>query len=191
MKRFGMLMGPLEVLDQIGLDVAAHVAGAMTPALAGRFEPNAAFEKMKTAGLLGQKSGKGFYTYKGRKRQVNDEAQELLATKATEPKLPPAARRAEGRERMVLLMVNEAAMVLGEGLADDAETIDLAMVLGTGWAPHRGGPLCYADTRGPADVLQALRGLAGRLGRRFEPCAELVRRAERKEPFTQPMTPAS
>jgi 3-hydroxyacyl-CoA dehydrogenase/enoyl-CoA hydratase/3-hydroxybutyryl-CoA epimerase len=192
MKRFGMLMGPLEVLDQIGLDVAAHVAGSMTPALAGRFEPNTAFERMKTAGWLGQKSGKGFYIHKGRKKEVNEEAQEMLATEAgrAAPRLPPAARRAEARERMVLLMVNEAAMVLGERLADNAETIDLAMVLGTGWAPHRGGPLRYGEVRGLDDVVQALRGLAGRHGRRFEPCAELVRRAEQKESFMQPMTRA-
>ena len=61
-------------------------------------------------------------------------------------------------------------MVLGEGLAESAEMIDLAMVLGTGWAPHRGGPLRYADERGPAAVVEALSGLAARHGRRFEAC---------------------
>jgi hypothetical protein len=59
-------------------------------------------------------------------------------------------------------------------------------VLGTGWAPHRGGPLRYADERGPGEVVRALAALQGRYGRRFEPCAELRRRAEAKEPFTQP-----
>jgi 3-hydroxyacyl-CoA dehydrogenase/enoyl-CoA hydratase/3-hydroxybutyryl-CoA epimerase len=83
-------------------------------------------------------------------------------------------------------MVNEAALVLAEGLAGDAATVDLAMVLGTGWAPHRGGPLRYADERGLGEVVRALEGLQTRYGRRFEPCAELRRRAEAKEPFTQP-----
>ena len=63
--------------------------------------------------------------------------------------LPAEAREAEARERLVLLTVNEAAMVFGEGLAESAEMIDLAMVLGTGWAPHHGGPLRYADDARP------------------------------------------
>jgi 3-hydroxyacyl-CoA dehydrogenase/enoyl-CoA hydratase/3-hydroxybutyryl-CoA epimerase len=188
MRRFGMPMGPLELLDQIGLDVAAHVARSMEPVLAGRFEPNPAFERLRGAGLLGQKNGRGFYLHGGKKSRVNAEAQSLLrGDRPPVPSaLPPAARLSEGRERMVLLMVNEAALCLGEQLAAGAEAIDLAMVLGTGWAPHRGGPLRYADDRGAADVVQALGRLAERHGRRFEPCAELKRRAEAREPFTHP-----
>jgi 3-hydroxyacyl-CoA dehydrogenase/enoyl-CoA hydratase/3-hydroxybutyryl-CoA epimerase len=190
MKRFGMPMGPLELLDQIGLDVAAHVAQSMQPVLAGRFEPNAAFEKMRGAGLLGQKSGRGFYLYDGKKPKVNTQVQELLRGESSSfgaNVLPATARLTEGRERMVLLMVNEAALGLSEGLAASAAAINLAMLLGTGWALHRGGPLRYADDRGLADIVQALNTLATRHGRRFEPCAELKRRAEANEPFTQPL----
>jgi 3-hydroxyacyl-CoA dehydrogenase/enoyl-CoA hydratase/3-hydroxybutyryl-CoA epimerase len=79
-------------------------------------------------------------------------------------------------------MVNEAALALSEGLAD-AGTIDLAMVFGTGWAPHRGGPLRYADDRGLGDGVAALEGLAGRLGPRFAPCEELKRRAAARQAF--------
>ncbi len=185
MKRFGMPMGPLELLDQIGLDIAAHVAESMRPVLAGRFEANAAFEKMRAAGLLGQKNGRGFYLHGGKKPKVNSRVQELLRGESSSA-LPAAARLSEGRERMVFLMVNEAALGLSEGLAAGAAAIDLAMVLGTGWAPHRGGPLRYADDRGLADVVQALTTLAARHGRRFDPCPELRRRAEANEPFTQP-----
>ncbi|HEY7152931.1 MAG TPA: 3-hydroxyacyl-CoA dehydrogenase NAD-binding domain-containing protein [Gemmataceae bacterium] len=189
MKRFGMPMGPLELLDQIGLDIAAHVAQSMQPILAGRFEPNAAFEKMRAAGLLGQKSGRGFYLHGGKKPKVNAQVRDLLhvesAARASEA-LPATARLSEGRERMVLLMVNEAALGASEGLTATAAAIDLAMVLGTGWAPHRGGPLRYADDRGLADVVQALASLATRHGRRFEPCAELKRRAVTNELFTRP-----
>jgi 3-hydroxyacyl-CoA dehydrogenase / enoyl-CoA hydratase / 3-hydroxybutyryl-CoA epimerase len=189
MKRFGMPMGPLELLDQIGLDVAAHVAQSIQPVLAGRFEPHAVFDKMRAAGLLGQKSGRGFYLHGGKKPKVNSHVQDLLRDQqaaAAAQALPPGVRQSEGRERMVLLMVNEAAMGLSEGLTANAAAIDLAMVLGTGWAPHRGGPLRYADDRGLADIVQALTNLATRHGRRFEPCAELKRRAEANEPFTQP-----
>jgi 3-hydroxyacyl-CoA dehydrogenase/enoyl-CoA hydratase/3-hydroxybutyryl-CoA epimerase len=192
MRRFGMPMGPLELLDQIGLDVSAHVARSMQPSTGGRFDPNTAFETMSQRGWLGVKSGCGFYLHKGKSATPNAEVEALLrGQKAGGPTLPSAALLAEARERMVLLMVNEAAMALGEGVAEDAETIDLAMIMGTGWAPHRGGPLCYADSRGPDDVVRVLSGLASRHGRRFEPCPALKQRAEAKKAFRQPiLTPA-
>ena len=191
MRRFGMPMGPLELLDQIGLDVAAHVARSLGPILEGRIEANPVFEKMCEHGWLGQKSGRGFYTHRGRRRTPNHLAENLLAAGlgdggAVSRALPPEARESEARERLVLLMVNEAALASGEGLAETAEVIDLAMVLGTGWAPHRGGPLRYADERGLAAVVAALDELAARHGRRFEPCAELRKRAESGGRFTQP-----
>jgi 3-hydroxyacyl-CoA dehydrogenase/enoyl-CoA hydratase/3-hydroxybutyryl-CoA epimerase len=179
MVRFGMPMGPLELLDQVGLDVAAHIAGTMQPLLSGRFPPNPAFELMRAKGWLGHKSGVGFYRHQGNKKRVNVLAQNALrATQQVDDRalitaLPAAVRSQQARERMVLLMVNEAALCLGEGLAGSASAIDLAMVLGTGWAPHRGGPLRYADDRGHADVAVALANLAQRVGPRFEPCAEL------------------
>jgi 3-hydroxyacyl-CoA dehydrogenase / enoyl-CoA hydratase / 3-hydroxybutyryl-CoA epimerase len=180
MKRFGMPMGPLELLDEIGLDLAAHVAEAMQPLLAGRFEPNPGFEKMRANEWLGQKNNKGFYLHKAGKRSENVLASNLL--KSDQPRSPAAlplvARLTEGRERMVLLMVNEAALVLGEELAEDASAIDLAMVLGTGWAPHRGGPLRYGEQRKWDEVLSRLTALAGRYGKRFEPCAVLKQKAE-------------
>jgi 3-hydroxyacyl-CoA dehydrogenase/enoyl-CoA hydratase/3-hydroxybutyryl-CoA epimerase len=190
MRRFGMPMGPLEILDQIGLDVAAHVASAMHPVLGGRFEASAAFEKMRGNGWLGQKSGRGFYWHSKKSATPNALAENLLRAGAAPDvvgrALGPEARHTEARERLVLLMVNEAAMLLSEGVADSAETIDLAMVLGTGWAPHRGGPLRYADERGLSGVVEALSGLAARRGKRFEPCAELKARAAERRPFTEP-----
>lgn len=180
MKRFGMPMGPLEVLDQVGLDVAAHVARSTASVFAERFGSSDALERMRQAGLLGQKSGKGFYLYKGKRPQPNPAAEALLrqgAPPSMVPALPEAARIAEARERLVLLSINEAALALSEGLAEDVSTIDLALVLGAGWAPHRGGPLHYADDRGLNDVITTMAGLAARHGRRFEPCDELRRRA--------------
>jgi 3-hydroxyacyl-CoA dehydrogenase/enoyl-CoA hydratase/3-hydroxybutyryl-CoA epimerase len=192
MRRFGMPMGPLELLDQIGLDIAAHVAGSMQPLLGERFEPNTAFEKMRAKGWLGEKTGVGFYLHQGKGRKPHAAAQALLQGErgpytAVAEALPPVARLAQARERMVLLMVNEAALVLSEGLANAAD-IDLAMVLGTGWAPHRGGPLHYADDRGLPSVVHALTDLASHHGRRFEPCRELKQHNERTEPFTTPLT---
>ncbi len=184
MRRFGMPMGPLELLDQIGLDVAAHVAALVREQLGEEAPATLAFAEMTRNGWLGQKSGKGFYIHKKGSAKVNKAAQEMIRSEpgATPSSLPPAVRLIDARERMVLLMVNEAARVLERGLAD-AETIDLAMVFGTGWAPHRGGPLRYADDRGLADVVRALEALAGRLGPRFAACAELKRRAGAGERF--------
>jgi 3-hydroxyacyl-CoA dehydrogenase/enoyl-CoA hydratase/3-hydroxybutyryl-CoA epimerase len=171
MKRFGMPMGPLELLDQVGLDVAAHVARSMTPVLAERFPLSPAFQLLCERGWLGSKSGKGFYTHQRGKKAVHKEAQTLIQSSANLPPrdLPEVARRHEARERMVLLMVNEAALALREGLTASAADLDLAMILGTGWAPHRGGPLTYAEQRGHSEVIQALESLASQHGNRFTP----------------------
>jgi 3-hydroxyacyl-CoA dehydrogenase/enoyl-CoA hydratase/3-hydroxybutyryl-CoA epimerase len=180
MRRFGMPMGPLEVLDQVGLDVAAHVAGAMSPVVQSRFPPNEAFRQFVERGWLGQKSGVGFYRYRGKKKKVNHDVHGLFKAAGSSDEgdisasLPASVRMQEARERMVLLMVNEAAMCLAEHLAEDATLIDLAMVLGTGWAPHRGGPLRYALDRGVGKVVEKLRELRGRHGARFEPCGALI-----------------
>src|SRR5207244_7084021 len=109
----------------------------------------------------------------GRKKVVNQEALSRLQEDLEPDAAAPAADGRQATERMVLLMVNEAAACLAEGLGERADVIDLAMVMGTGWAPHRGGPLRYADDRGAADVCNTLQGLAQRLGPRFAPCAEL------------------
>jgi 3-hydroxyacyl-CoA dehydrogenase/enoyl-CoA hydratase/3-hydroxybutyryl-CoA epimerase len=184
MRRFGMPMGPLELLDQVGLDVAADIARSLGPVYAGRIEPNPAFAQMKEKGWLGQKRGVGFYRYRRGRARANDEAARLLQGQSPRQVEAgtPEEMMAEARERMVGLMVNEAARCLAEKVADSADAIDLAMVLGTRWAPHRGGPLRYAAERGYAAVVESLEGLARRLGPRFEPCAELRRLAEEKPP---------
>jgi 3-hydroxyacyl-CoA dehydrogenase/enoyl-CoA hydratase/3-hydroxybutyryl-CoA epimerase len=183
MRRFGMPVGPSELLDQIGLDVAAHIGGSMEPVFGGRFAPNPVFGRMKEKGWLGQKNNLGFYRYQGRKKRVHEEAVALVrgSLPAAAPSwlygLGPTDQMRTARERMVGLMVNEAAACLGEGLADSAGTIDLAMVLGTGWAPHRGGPLCYGEDVGFGKVVELLEDLGQRFGRRFEPCGALRRLA--------------
>jgi 3-hydroxyacyl-CoA dehydrogenase/enoyl-CoA hydratase/3-hydroxybutyryl-CoA epimerase len=198
MRRFGMPMGPLELLDQVGLDVADHVAGALWPVFAERMadQPglvalSQTFGQMRQKGWLGQKSGVGFYRYHGKKKKLHRAVLSLLPADIGDDesqrlsKLLSAEQMSEARERMVLSMVNEAAACLGEGVASDAETVDLAMVFGTGWAPHRGGPLHYADDRGLENVARSLAELAYRLGRRFEPCSELRNRASGAELFCQ------
>jgi 3-hydroxyacyl-CoA dehydrogenase/enoyl-CoA hydratase/3-hydroxybutyryl-CoA epimerase len=194
MRRFGMPMGPLELLDQIGLDVAAHVGRSLRALAEGRFaplsfNPEEVFARMAEKGWLGQKSGKGFYQYSGKRKKRHRAAVDLLSKAAGADQanllkgLPLSALVRHAQQTMVLAMVNEAAACLGEGIAKRASDIDLAMILGTAWAPHRGGPLRYADDRGLGDVVKSLEELAQRAGPRFEACAELRGRAERKESF--------
>ena len=182
-----MMMGPLELLDLVGLDVAAHIARSVAPFFGDRLKPHPALERMVELGWLGQKTATGFYRYKGQTRQrVNPGLRDKLGAAADVPRVKRSQMPEHLRtltERMVGLMVNEAAACFGEGLVERADVIDLAMVLGTGWAPHRGGPLRYADDRGAASVVKGLSFLAQKYGPRFEPCAELRRRAESGEAF--------
>ena len=192
MKRFGMPMGPLELLDQIGLDVAASRRSRCSRCWPADSSRTRRSRRCAPAACWDRRAGAASMSTTARSRRSTRRFRNCCAASiisSATSALPAAVRVSEGRERMVLLMVNEAALGLSEGLTANAAAIDLAMVLGTGWAPHRGGPLRYADDRGLADIVQALRTLAARHGRRFEPCAEMIRRAEANEPFTRP-TPA-
>jgi 3-hydroxyacyl-CoA dehydrogenase/enoyl-CoA hydratase/3-hydroxybutyryl-CoA epimerase len=181
MRRFGMLAGPLQVLDQVGLDVAAAVASSLSAALPNAPSPSRGFEVMRSQKWLGSKTEVGFYRYRRGRASPNPDAERLLREQAATGHVienaSPDDLMAEARERLVGLMVNEAARCLAEGLVKDAATLDLAMALGSGWAPHRGGPLRYGAWRGYGDVVESLEGLARRLGPRFEPAAELRRLA--------------
>ena len=185
MKRFGMPTGPLALLDQIGLDVAEHVSRLMAQQLGRPDEPHPVFAAMKQQGWLGEKSGRGFYTHEKKKARAHTAAEAIVRQAMPTPgdSLPEAAKVADARERLVLLMVNEAARLLDEGRASDGDSLDLAVVFGTGWAPHRGGPLRYADDRGLMDIVRSLDALTARLGPRFTPCEGLRRRAANGERF--------
>src|SRR5262249_51168527 len=134
---------------------------------------------LQKRGWLGQKSGQGFYQYRGKSKKVHQAALDLLPkgdyfdSSTLLRRLPRPVQMREATERMVLLMVNEAAACLGEAVVADAATIDLAMILGIGWAPHRGGPLRYGRERGFQKAVEALETLAQRLGARFHPCDAL------------------
>jgi 3-hydroxyacyl-CoA dehydrogenase/enoyl-CoA hydratase/3-hydroxybutyryl-CoA epimerase len=175
MLNFGMPMGPLRLLDAVGLDVAAHVIATLEKHYGQRVSAPRLIEKMIAANITGQKLGRGFYEYPHHRPN-----HEVLPMRAIHrhTHLSPA----ELSERMSLLMVNEAARCLEERVADTAADIDLAMVLGTGFAPFRGGPLRYADACGLANVVAALERQA-RSDVRFVPCALLKQLAASGESF--------
>ena len=219
---FGMPMGPLRLMDEVGLEVGNHVAQDLSVRLPGSMPPDngtaAAIKKMIGNGWLGRKAGKGFYLYAddGKKDEalppLNLEADRLRArlqppADASSNKQEAAAAREKEDvllcDRMVLVMVNEAARVLQEGVVEAPEDVDFGMIMGTGWAPFRGGPLRYADNRGLAEVVRRLEEVATRSGKHFEPAkrlselaaanrtfygprAEAISAVEKVEPLSQP-----
>jgi 3-hydroxyacyl-CoA dehydrogenase/enoyl-CoA hydratase/3-hydroxybutyryl-CoA epimerase len=138
MLEFGMPMGPMRLLDEIGLDVAAHVARTLAIAFPDRFPHTDALDQMVSAGYLGKKTGQGFYRYENGK--------EIVPT--THSDLP---RHESIQTNLALLISQEAMRCLKEGIARNADDIDLAMVLGTGYPPFRGGPITFARDTGIID----------------------------------------
>jgi 3-hydroxyacyl-CoA dehydrogenase/enoyl-CoA hydratase/3-hydroxybutyryl-CoA epimerase len=154
--RFGMPMGPIELVDSVGLDIAQHVAGILTTA-SDREVPENALDKMVDDGLLGRKTGQGYYLWeKG---------------KAVKPAADGGSVPDDIEDRLILAMVNEAVACLSEGVVADGDLLDAGVIFGTGFAPFRGGPINYARERGADDVIAALKSLAERHGERFEPHA--------------------
>lgn len=169
MKSFGMPMGPLRLIDEVGGDVAGHVARHQAEHFPGRIVVPEALAQMAAAGMLGKKTSAGFYIYppKGRP-QPNEKAKALVTASAG------TVDRALLIDRMALSMVNESARCLEEGIVGAPEDIDFAMIMGTGFAPFRGGPLRYADARGIGAVVSRLQELESRVGARFAPANLLV-----------------
>jgi len=174
---FGMPMGPLRLADEVGLDVAQHVAKDLEQRLPKPVPMNDILERMMAKGWLGKKSGTGFYAYGANGKGKGDDARsplnpELGAFQANQN--PVNTDEALIRDRLVLIMVNEAARTLEEHVVEAPEDVDFGMIMGTGWAPFRGGPLRYADARGLPEIGARLEQLGRQVGKHFEPC-DLIR----------------
>jgi 3-hydroxyacyl-CoA dehydrogenase / enoyl-CoA hydratase / 3-hydroxybutyryl-CoA epimerase len=186
-QRFGMARGPLEWCDDIGLDRLAERVAQLQLARGDRFARNLLFQRLLPFGCLGREVGEGFYRY-GLVRRPSDVArmalwQDLDEDAQSRYVFDPKEALAEGIERVVLRTVNEAAAGLADEPDSDPGTVDVALAFGMDWAPDRGGPLRYADTVGLPTVVERLSAFAERFGPRYQPCDELVRRAEAGETF--------
>jgi 3-hydroxyacyl-CoA dehydrogenase/enoyl-CoA hydratase/3-hydroxybutyryl-CoA epimerase len=162
---FGMPMGPLRLIDEVGLDVAEDVAATLAAGFPDHMSVPPILARMIAAGLLGRKSGRGFYIHEKRKTAPNPDAAKYREADTAAP-----LDRAAMQRRMALLMVNEAARCIEEKVVAEPADVDFGMIMGTGFAPFRGGPLRYADTLGAAAITAALREEAERSGARFTPC---------------------
>jgi 3-hydroxyacyl-CoA dehydrogenase/enoyl-CoA hydratase/3-hydroxybutyryl-CoA epimerase len=148
---FGMPMGPLRLLDEVGIDVADHVARHLAASFGDRMPIPHILADMMKAGYLGRKSGAGFYRYRGARQVVNEGATKMINAFAAS-----SYSRDILQKRMVLLMVNEAARCMEEHLVASADDVDFAMIMGTGFAPFRGGPLRLIDAWGAEHVVRNL-----------------------------------
>lgn len=175
MTDFGMPMGPLTLLDEVGIDVAAKVSQILGAAFASRMgETSKVVDALYADGRYGKKNGKGVYKYENGRRTSPDPAVYKLVG-VSRPH-PVDARNAV--ERMIFAMVNEAALILEERIVGSAGELDLAMIMGTGFPPFRGGLLLYADSLGLPYILARLDELSTKVGARFKASAPLRRLAE-------------
>jgi 3-hydroxyacyl-CoA dehydrogenase / enoyl-CoA hydratase / 3-hydroxybutyryl-CoA epimerase len=153
---FGMPMGPIELADKVGLDICLSVAKNLASHF-GSVVP-VKLEEMVKQGILGVKSKEGFYKYNKQGHPIKNG----ISTAANE-------KYKDVTDRLILVLLNEAVSCLHEGVVSDADMLDAGMIFGTGFAPFRGGPMAYANTRGVEEVVARLNELANCYGDRFKP----------------------
>jgi 3-hydroxyacyl-CoA dehydrogenase/enoyl-CoA hydratase/3-hydroxybutyryl-CoA epimerase len=166
LRDFGLPMGPLRLIDEIGADITLEIAAILAAAFPARLHIPDVLPALQGTMLLGRKMGRGFYKYRhGKDATPNKEAAKLR---------PPGLQKAPGRDeierRLILLLINEAARCLEEHIVASAGELDLAMVMGTGFPAFRGGPLRYADSIAVPKVAEELTRFAESVGPHYAPC---------------------
>lgn len=169
MEKFGMPMGPIELFDEVGIDVAYKVAKILQKTMGDRMAESPILENMVEAGRLGKKNAKGFYRYDGKKKIYDPAIEDFIPI---EHKV--LLDEESMQQRMVYPMINEAARCLEEGIAMRARDVDIGMIFGTGFAPFRGGLLKFADSEGIENVINKLSELE-KDGPRFKPSKALLK----------------
>lgn len=188
MVEFGFPVGPITLMDEVGLDIGGKVGAVMAEAFGARMIPGTGVRRVVESGRTGRKGRSGFYLYdpSGKKGGVDPSVYALIRA---EPGGQPAAARAtpvDGAElvqRCVLAMVNEAARCLEEGILRSPRDGDIGAVFGIGFPPFRGGPFRYVDARGVAEIVAELEALDGRFPGRFTPAEILVNMARGSKRF--------
>jgi 3-hydroxyacyl-CoA dehydrogenase/enoyl-CoA hydratase/3-hydroxybutyryl-CoA epimerase len=157
--QFGMPVGPIELADVVGLDVVLHIGQIVVQELKQELPAySVELRALVQRGHLGRKTGHGFYEWRDGK-VVRD------------ARHPESVVPADLADRLILALVNECVVCLRERVVEDADLVDAGVIFGTGFPPFRGGPLCYARTRGVAACIERLKSLSERYGARFIPDA--------------------
>ncbi len=183
---WGFPVGPMTLLDEVGLDVGAHVGKVLEEAFGDRMIPPAGMGKLVADGRKGRKNKKGLYLYDEKGNRVRDEKTRGVDQSVYRVLgISPSARVApeEIQMRLVLALVNEAMRCLGEGILRAPRDGDIGAVFGLGFPPFRGGPFRYVDSIGPAEILRRTESYRDRFGARFEPAPTLVQLAKNNGRF--------
>ncbi|RIK78925.1 MAG: multifunctional fatty acid oxidation complex subunit alpha [Planctomycetota bacterium] len=179
---FGMPMGPITLYDTVGLDVALHAGEVMRGAFPGRVAPSSILPAMVSAGRLGEKVGRGFFDHSGKKpgrgQESAEAAQIVAAHRRGERKFSPE----ELTDRLLLPMLLEATRLLEDRVAASVRDVDLALILGIGFPPFRGGLFYWADTIGASAIVGKLKTYES-LGERFAPTTLLKEIQQRRGKF--------
>jgi 3-hydroxyacyl-CoA dehydrogenase/enoyl-CoA hydratase/3-hydroxybutyryl-CoA epimerase len=179
---FGFPVGPITLIDEVGLDIAGESGKIMSASFGARLTPSTSLERVIAAGRLGRKNRKGFYLYDetGEKKGVDSSVYTLLPTGAQRSTVPDE----DIQQRTVLALVNEAVRCLEDGVIRSARDGDIGAVMGFGFPPFRGGPFRYIDHLGADTIVKKLEELNDRYAPRFAPTELLVEHARKKLPFT-------
>jgi 3-hydroxyacyl-CoA dehydrogenase/enoyl-CoA hydratase/3-hydroxybutyryl-CoA epimerase len=173
---FGFPVGPIKLLDEVGIDVGSKIGPILAEAFGARMQPAESFRRVVEAGRTGRKGKSGFYLYEeGEKSEKVDPSVYALFSSGAPRQTMPATDMVE---RCVLAMVNEAAHCLDEGILRSPRDGDIGAVFGLGFPPFLGGPFRWVDAQGVAAVVRRLNGLHTRFTPRFAPARRLVSMAE-------------
>ncbi|QXG55634.1 fatty acid oxidation complex subunit alpha FadJ [Pantoea jilinensis] len=175
--KFGFPVGPIQLLDEVGIDVGSKISPILHQAYGERFAAPAAFDAVLKDGRKGRKNSKGFYRYD----QARWQRKKPDASLYTLLKVTPKARQSEAQiaERCVMMMLNEAARCLDEQVIRCARDGDIGAVFGIGFPPFLGGPFHYMDKLGAAEMVNRLTRLTQQHGERFTPCDALIEAAKK------------
>ena len=181
---FGMPMGPAALADLTGIDIGYHVNKTFEKRLGERYKVHPLTELIYQTGCYGRKTGAGYFDYSGDQPvpnpKVTEMVQKYLKDNGVAPREMP---QAEITDAMLALGINEAALMIEEGICDRPQDMDLAMIYGTGFPPFRGGILRYADKWGLKNVYEKLVALEKQYGRRFAPANLIMDMAKSGKTF--------
>ncbi|MBN2425878.1 MAG: enoyl-CoA hydratase/isomerase family protein [Calditrichaceae bacterium] len=178
MIKFGMPMGPIALLDEVGIDVADKVANILSPFMGDRMAESNILERLIEKGRLGKKCKKGFYRYSGKNKYPDPLIPTMIA--ATQK---VNADYEEMSKRMIYPMINEAARCLEEGIVSQPRDIDVGIIFGTGFAPFKGGLLKIAETEGLNKISDTLHSFSEKYGTRFKVSGSLQNIVDSKKRF--------
>src|SRR5947208_2019904 len=195
--QWGMPMGPLRLIDEIGVDITVDIANTLEKAYGQRDRAPKILREMQSAKMLGRKSGRGFYRYEGKSQTSNaeiekwrghlvagvgDPGRRVASPSPESGSATPTTTKNDLANRLMSLMVNEAARCLEENVVASPEDADYGMILGTGFPAWRGGPLRFAENFGIKKLVEEMEKLA-RTNEKYTPCELLRKHAQEETKF--------